>query len=477
MAANVEGVLSRDAARVDWITGGVLFLAMLALVFFRIDHPPPQIVGDPTLDYVFDEAHYVPAAKKLVGLQSHTNTEHPLFAKETIAAGILLFGDNPFGWRVFGGLLMAMAAPAVFGLCRLLTLARPASILAAVLLMFDQTSLVLGRTAMLDPHSIGWFMLFLVSLAWSAQPRRSLLWAIAGLLVAGVFLGFSAAAKWMSLVNGALVWTGITVWRLTTDDRYSTWGERIYAPFKYAWPRMPTFLAPGISGIAAIVAYFAVFWPVFFLKEGAVHDLRGFLEVQKTIYERSALPLAHHPYQSLWWAWPLQFQPIWFYFKDTGRGAVEAVFYVGSFVVYWGGLIGVAACLARGIMRVDKLLLAIALAYLAFWLIWAVIPKKIGFLYYYAPASLMLGPAIAAAIDRLAPERFRTVVMGVVAALALFNFAWFYPGLTGLAVPKEFWNKWTIAPNWVTGNPDPSPSASMLVTQSASPSQTSSQSP
>jgi dolichyl-phosphate-mannose--protein O-mannosyl transferase len=457
MSGMVEGMMSRDSDKTDWIVGGLLFVAMLAMVFFRIDHPPAHIVGDPKLDYVFDEAHYVPAAKKLIGFKGHTNTEHPLFAKETIAAGILLFGDNPFGWRVFGALLMSCAVPAIFGMCRLLGLARPASILAAVLLMLDQTSFVLARTAMLDPHSIGWFALFLVSLAWSAQPRRSLAWAIAGLAAAGVLLGFAAAAKWMSGINGVLVWIGITIWRLATDDRYSHFGERIYAPFRYAWPRMPTLVATAISGFAALVAYLAVFWPVFFLKEGGVHDLAGFFKVQLTIYERSALPLAHHPYQSLWWEWPLQFQPIWFYFRDTGAGSVEAVFYVGNFVVYWGGLIAVAACLVRGAARIDKALLAIAFAYLGFWLIWAVIPKKIGFLYYYAPASLMLGPAIAAALDRMAPERYRSNVMCAVAGLALINFAWFYPGLTGLAAPKDFWPKWTIAPNWVTGHPDPSP--------------------
>ncbi len=466
MSARVEGMLSRDSARIDWITGGILFAVMLALVFIRIDHPPATIVGDPKLDYVFDEAHYVPAAKNLIGFKSHHNTEHPLFAKETIAASILLFGDNPFGWRVFGALLMSACVPAIFGMCRLLSLARPASILAAVLMMLDQTSLVLARTAMLDPHSIGWFALFLVTLAWSAQQKRSLGWAIAGLALAGVFMGFAAAAKWMSGINAVLVWIGITIWRLTTDDRYSHFGERIYAPFKYAWPRMPTFLAPAICGAVGLIAYLAVFWPVFFLKEGGVHDLAGFFKVQMTIYERSALPLAHHPYQSLWWEWPLQFQPIWFYFHDTGKGAVEAVFYVGSFVVYWGGLFGVLACIARGVMRMDKLLIAIAIAYLGFWLIWAVIPKKIGFLYYYAPASLMLGPAIAAALDRLAPDRWRTIAMGAVAALALINFAWFYPGLTGLAVPKSFWTKWTLAPNWVTGHPDPSPASTLPLSSS-----------
>ena len=50
---------------------------------------------------VFDEIHYVPAARALLALNAPLNTEHPLLAKEFIAAGIALFGDNCFGWRFF----------------------------------------------------------------------------------------------------------------------------------------------------------------------------------------------------------------------------------------------------------------------------------------------------------------------------------------------------------------------------------------
>jgi dolichyl-phosphate-mannose--protein O-mannosyl transferase len=448
-------MLSRDSARVDWIAGGLLFALTLALIFFRIDAPP--VIS-------FDEAHYVPAARDLLTLTRHNNTEHPLLAKETIALGIMLFGDNAFGWRALGALILSCAVPSIFGLCRMLGLSRISAIFAALLLLLDQTLFVMARTAMLDPHSVGWFCLFMVTLAWSAQPRRSLMWAVIGLAVSGVFLGFAGAAKWMSLINGFIVWFGVMAWRLLTPDGYSLWGERIYRPSEKAWPRITPLLAPAICGLFAIIAYFSVFWPLFFLKEGGVHDVGGFLQAQVTIYQRSALPLAHHPYQSLWWEWPFQWQPIWFYFKDapTNPNMVEAVFYVGSFVVYWGGFFAVLACLVRGIIRMDSLLLAIAAAFLAFWLVWAVIPKKIGFLYYYAPASLMLGPAIAAVIERIVAERWRTMAMGIVGFLALANFAWYYPGLSGLAVPKDTWGRWVIAKHWIAGRPDPSakPSAS-----------------
>ena len=53
---------------------------------------------------VFDEVHYVPAARTLLALAGHTNIEHPLLGKTLIALGILLFGDGPAGWRALSTL-------------------------------------------------------------------------------------------------------------------------------------------------------------------------------------------------------------------------------------------------------------------------------------------------------------------------------------------------------------------------------------
>ncbi|MEO5866118.1 MAG: dolichyl-phosphate-mannose--protein mannosyltransferase, partial [Sphingomonas sp.] len=65
---------------------------------------------------VFDEVHYVPAARQLLTLSGPTNIEHPLFGKELIAAGILLFGDNSLGWRFFALLAGTATVMGVFAI-------------------------------------------------------------------------------------------------------------------------------------------------------------------------------------------------------------------------------------------------------------------------------------------------------------------------------------------------------------------------
>ena len=57
----------------------------------------------------FDEIHYLPAARDLLTGSAYRNPEHPPLAKEIIAAGIALFGDNAWGWRIFSAMAGALA--------------------------------------------------------------------------------------------------------------------------------------------------------------------------------------------------------------------------------------------------------------------------------------------------------------------------------------------------------------------------------
>src|ERR1700710_1605827 len=97
---------------------------------------------------VFDEIHYVPAARALLALQAPLNTEHPLLAKELIAAGIALFGDNSFGWRFCSTLAGTASVLAVFAIVWLmLGRVRPA-VIAALVTLLDFMVYIQARIAM-----------------------------------------------------------------------------------------------------------------------------------------------------------------------------------------------------------------------------------------------------------------------------------------------------------------------------------------
>ena len=121
-------------------------LAFLTLALVRIDIPS---------QLYFDEVHYLPAVRALMDFGTAANLEHPPLAKQLIAVGIWLFGDNPFGWRImsvlFGTLaLFAMMRAMWFASCN-----RAVSLLTGLFAGTNFLLFVHARIAMLDIFMAG----------------------------------------------------------------------------------------------------------------------------------------------------------------------------------------------------------------------------------------------------------------------------------------------------------------------------------
>ena len=85
------------------VQGWAALAGLASTLFFLINIQHPHAL-------FFDEIYYVPAARHLIDLSVPINDEHPPFAKCIIALGMVILGDNHWGWRVpsalFGGIAM-----------------------------------------------------------------------------------------------------------------------------------------------------------------------------------------------------------------------------------------------------------------------------------------------------------------------------------------------------------------------------------
>ena len=167
--------------------------ALLATAFFALCCVRLTIPG---IAY-FDEVHYVPALREWLALGEFTNREHPPFAKQLLALSVLIFGDNPLGWRA---LPVVAGAAALFASMRALwfaTLSRFATLAYGVLVASGFLLFVNARIAMLDIFYLAFLALaFWQSVAAIREPetgRRRL-------AIAGVMLGLAMASKWNALV-------------------------------------------------------------------------------------------------------------------------------------------------------------------------------------------------------------------------------------------------------------------------------------
>ncbi len=405
--------------RKPWAAG--LLLALLAEAIFLVRLSVPHMP-------VFDEVHYLPAARALLEMSHPANVEHPPLAKILIAIGMKMFGDVPFGWRVMSTLAGSATIAGTFALAYVVTGRTRAGVIAALTTLLGFTVYVQARIAMLD----GFMAAFVV---WGAA---CLLWAMRGTggqvrrrwTAGAVLLGLAVACKWTAAPYVAFAAVAYLLLRRGRADR---------------WRGLGPVAAVAILGGVSVAAYLVTFLPAFFYTDQPL-TWRTLLPFQWEMYQRQAQVLPHHTYQSDWWTWPLMLRPIW-YFYEPIAGAQRGVLLVGNPAVMWGGLVAVAACLVGWLRTRDTAQGTAAALWIAGLLIWAAIPKSLGFYYYYYLPSIWLPLALAVAFDRWKLERGWWDELFLVLAAVLFVH--FYPILAAgaLSGPGAF-GRWTWLPGW-----------------------------
>lgn len=380
---------------------------------------------------VFDEIHYVPAARTLLALERPVNVEHPLLGKTLIAAGIALFGDNAVGWRAFSTVAGTATILAVFWMLWLLFGRVRTAAMGAGFAILNQMVFVQARIAMLDGFLAAFVLLAIAVLLWAMRgPARWTAWRVA---LSGTLLGLAVAVKWAAIPYCALAGLAVLFVRWRADRRGQ---ER-------PWPGIGTPRLLLILGATSLAAYFATFWPALFYREGAV-TLAGLIPLQFEMYRLQTQVLAAHTYQSDWWSWPLMLRPIWYLYEPIG-GVQRGILLVGNPAILWGGLVAVAACGIAWWRSGAGRMLGLALLWAGSLGIYALIPKSLGFFYYYYLSSIFLAVALAAAVDR-APRW----VAGGFTALAAALFVYFYPILSAAALDGPgAYQRWTWFAGWV----------------------------
>ena len=412
--------VSRDPLAWCWL----LTAAFLALVLHRLAIPSKPY---------FDEIHYLPAARNLLALSEVKNPEHPLLGKELIAASIWALGDNPFAWRFPAALAGALALFAALRATWWASLSRPATLMAGVLLASNFVLFMIARIAMLDPFMLAFAM---VALWLCARVVRRPQRAHQTLLLAGIALGLSLAAKWSVAPLAILPGLAFALARFWTlgERRMEILTARDAGPV----PGVSLIEAAVLLGAVPVAVYLLTFLPLAWFKTGAVPfaDVLHFQWRMKDLQESVIKP---HPYQSHWWQWVANWRPIWFLYEPVD-GAQRGVLMVGNPLTMWLGLPALVICAVQGWLRrglpMGAAMLAAATLYSASLALWIVAPKPVQFYYHYLLAgtflSIALGLVLGAWWDRGGRWRWPGAV---VLAAACGLFAWFYPILSSGPLP------------------------------------------
>jgi dolichyl-phosphate-mannose--protein O-mannosyl transferase len=399
-----------------------LLVGLLAEMLFAVRLSTPRTL-------VFDEVHYVPAARVLLGLQAPVNPEHPLFGKALIALGIALFGDTPVGWRAISTLAASGVVMGVFAILWLLYGRLRTALVGSVVAALNFTVFVQARVAMLDGFMACLVVLALAAMLWAMRGAGGAVWR--RWTLGAVLLGLAAGTKWTAIPYLGFAGLGFAI-------------ARHRMPWR--WPGMGLMAGWAILAGASVTAYALTFLPAF----SYAHDpltLATFVAHQRDMFALQTQVLPHHVYQSAWVGWPVDARPIW-YLYEVADGAQRGILMLGNPAVMLGGLVAVVACLWAWARGGDRRAGALAAVWAGSWLMWALIPKSLGFFYYYYLSSIWLAPAIAAAFHHWR-ERLRYGDEAYLVLVAVL-FIHFYPILaaTPLAGPQSFL-RWMWLRSWI----------------------------
>src|SRR3970040_2105289 len=175
-----------------------LLIISLGLKFYRLNNPN---------SYYFDEIYFAFTAEEMAkgsdipwGIGGNApkgfayEWVHPPLGKEISALGILIFGDNTFGWRFFQALFGGFGALFIYLLAKELFQSKRAGLIAAFLFTFESFIFVLSRITMVDVFLMVFTLLASLFFVKYARTQKN-----AFLLLTGFFCGTAISVKWSGI--------------------------------------------------------------------------------------------------------------------------------------------------------------------------------------------------------------------------------------------------------------------------------------
>ncbi|MBO6011656.1 MAG: phospholipid carrier-dependent glycosyltransferase [Oscillospiraceae bacterium] len=397
----------------------------------------------------FDEIYHVRTAyEHILEIQPY-ELSHPPLGKLIIAAGIRIFGLNPFGWRFMGTLFGVLMLPLLYILIKNMFGKTVVAACGTMVFAFDFMHFVQTRIATIDTYGVFFILLmFLFMYRYFALPLDTpFKKTLAPLIACGISFGLGAASKWIVFYGGA----GLAV----------VWLIRQIAVARYLHKERKPFGRYLAQTVGASVVFFVVVPAIIYVtayvpyahaageKAFSAEHFRIVLENQKFMFSYHSKLVATHPYSSPWWSWLVDGRPILYYLEYMEDGRRSAFGAFGNPLVWWTGLLAIIAAAASLIRRKRGEALFIIIAYLAQLLPWVFV-TRICFIYHYFPSALFLAVAISMMMNDIVEARHIRGKWGctVFVACCVILFLLFYPALTGVPITPAYGDGWL---SWFAG--------------------------
>ncbi|MCS7116764.1 MAG: phospholipid carrier-dependent glycosyltransferase [Nitrososphaerales archaeon] len=363
---------------------------------------------------VFDEFYYAQAAYSYVKNLTDPNWVHPPLGKEMISIGILIFGYNPFGWRIVSAIIGALSITIIYLTADEIFRKPFISFSSAFILTFDPFHFIHSRIALLDI-----FLAFFILTGFYAYVKyikqnvksKSLIW----LVISSITFGLALATKWPAIfaILAAIL--------LPHFGGVGKEGEGGVVTIK---PLVGTPLRITLLLTIPATIYMLTYLPHFI----AGKSLEYWYLIHKETLIFHLTVKDTHPYASPPWLWLLPLHRIPYYL-DLSTGAEITT--ILNPIIVWVGLPSTIVLMINSFKR-DSLRLAIPFGFLFLYLPWFLSPRMT-FLFYLLPANSFLILATSWLLEVLWDERGIYRLISISCLIMIFViFIIFYPRISAL---------------------------------------------
>jgi len=421
-----------------------------------------QYPSDYTQNTYFDEIYFVRTAQQYIDWQSHVTPyewTHPPLGKLIQASGILVFGFNPFGWRIMGVIFATLMIPLIYLLGKKLFGTWIGGFTSAFLLTFDFMHFTMARMGTADTYvvffSLASQLFFLIYLknvldkGWKTS--------IVPLFLAVTFAALGFSTKWLVLFGflGQLAILGAL--RLSEVKKLKgNISAKFYAFLDRPYSEIVGFLLLGIG------IYFLTYIPDML----AGRSFLGVLNLQEQMYIYQSTLKATHPFASPWYSWPFMFNPfnpnthvpLFLELASFPNGTESVIVLLGNPAVWWLGFAAIIGLTVFTVLKIFKKqfsfslknnLPAVFIIVIFFfqWLIYIFI-SRITFIYHFYSNVPLLCLGSAFIVNRYWNNKWGKMLAIAYFALVVALFVLFYPVISGEPISTSFINSLHWFKSW-----------------------------
>ena len=391
----------------------------------------------------FDEIYHARTAYEFInGLKVYEWT-HPPLGKIFIAAGIKIFGMNPFGWRIAGTVFGIMMLPFIYLFSKRLFAKTWLSAVVTIAFSFDFMHFVQTRIATIDVY-ITFFVILMYYFMYRYYSQSfydsSLKKTFIPLLFSGICFGLGTASKWTGIYAGAGL---CVIFFMTLHKRYK---EYLFAKKNPDSPKSDeicaSFSKNAVLTLAFCVLAFIIIPVAIYLLSYIPYSicdgggLKGILKNQTDmyVYHSRTVLTSTHPYSSKWYEWIVMKRPIWYYSGKVTETIKEGISAFGNPLVWWTGIPAVIYTFYSAVRKKDSSAVFLTVGYLAQLIPWVFVDRVV-FIYHYFPCVpflvLSVGYCLSEMYRRSKYVRYAAIIY---AAAVIGMFILFYPVLSGMSV-------------------------------------------